>query len=114
MRRCVPRIVSFSATIGQGSNDVLPFCDQMVNLHGVCKTSATEVNDIGSACSNLIDSLAWLVSNHTTVTVQSLLTLAAKCRRRVTAIVWRFLSTVSPSVRRNPRAPLLNGKGRHR
>ena len=40
-----------------------------------------------------------------------LLILAAKRRRRVTAIVWRFLS-VRPSVRRNP--PLLNGKGRHR
>ena len=35
------------------------------------------------------------------------LTLAAKRRRRVTAIIWRFLS-----IRRNP--PLLNGKGRHR
>ena len=43
------------------------------------------------------------------------LTLAAKRRRRVTAIVWRFLS-VCPSVRlsvhRNPL--LLNGKGRYR
>ena len=37
-----------------------------------------------------------------------LLTLAAKHRQRVTAIVWRFLS-VCPSVRRNP--PVLNGKG---
>ena len=44
-----------------------------------------------------------------------LLTLAAKRRRRVTAIVWRFLSvrpSVRLSVRRNPL--LLNGKGRHR
>ena len=45
----------------------------------------------------------------------ALLTLAAKRRRRATAVVWRFLSvrpSVRLSVRRNP--PLLNGKGRHR
>jgi hypothetical protein len=42
-----------------------------------------------------------------------LLTLAAKCRRRVTAIIWRFLS-VRPSVRLSVRRnlPELTGKGR--
>ena len=44
-----------------------------------------------------------------------LLTLAAKHRWRITAIVWRFLSvrpSVCPSIRPNP--PVLNGKGRLR